>query len=235
MRVHYGRASKPSGQALARALAERGYGGQHINFGYGASRSALNSPQAIANATNKRRALQLMAEAGVPIPRPLAGDQYCNMRSDEFPIVGRPDKHCQGRGFWYCRTQADIHKALRGTRRKAAATHFMEFIEADHEFRVHIINGESIKISEKFGSEALTRNHAHGVRFGYPHDFNHKKTVRRVAKEAVEALGLDFGAVDVLWADGKPYVLEVNTAPCLTDNWSDTLERYAEAFVRSYA
>lgn len=35
------------------------------------------------------------------------------------------------------------------------------------------------------------------------------------AKAAVAACKLDFGAVDLLWAGGKPYILEVNTAPGL--------------------
>ncbi|MNY63636.1 hypothetical protein D3C86_2006230 [compost metagenome] len=46
---------------------------------------------------------------------------------------------------------------------------------------------------------------------------------------AVNAIGLTFGAVDVIWNEYRhqAYVLEVNTAPGLTGT---TLEKYAEAF-----
>ncbi|MNY81884.1 hypothetical protein D3C86_2236870 [compost metagenome] len=45
---------------------------------------------------------------------------------------------------------------------------------------------------------------------------------------AVNALGLDFGAADVIWNDHRKqaFVLEVNTAPGLTGT---TLEKYAKA------
>jgi D-alanine-D-alanine ligase-like ATP-grasp enzyme len=46
-------------------------------------------------------------------------------------------------------------------------------------------------------------------------------------------LGLDFGGVDIAWVEkgNKPYVLEVNTAPGLTDMTGDW---YAKAFKDKY-
>lgn len=114
------------------------------------------------------------------------------------------------------------------------ATHFLEYIEDALEFRVHIVKGQSIKISQKVfteGTEANRRNHRFGAKFEYPHEFTHKKTLRKWAKAAIEALELDFGAVDILYKDDKYYVLEINTAPCLTDENSDTLQCYVNAFL----
>ena len=222
--VHYGRRSRPSALALQRSLTQLGYNGPNINFGYGINPEALNKPEAIRLASNKRLALQAMQEAGVPVPKPLYNDTW------SFPCVGRPDSHRQGRGFWLCESHEDMARAYRGTSRKAAATHFMEYIPIEREFRVHVVNGKSIKISEKVGANG-TNNHRNGAICRYPSDFSHKKTLRKAAKDAVEALGLDFGAVDIGWYDGKPYVFEVNTAMGLTDPNSDTLERYAQAFV----
>jgi hypothetical protein len=54
--------------------------------------------------------------------------------------------------------------------------------------------------------------------------------VTQLAIKAVQALGLDFGAVDVVFADGKASVLEVNSAPGLK---GQTLVSYANA-VRKY-
>lgn len=225
--VHYGARSRPSALALEEALSERGYNGPEINFGYGIATHGLNSPYAIQKATNKRVMRELFAEHEVPAPQlmPEGGS-----RAWGYPVIGRPDKHRQGRGFWKCLNSEDTRRARIGTRRKAAATHFMEYIEIEREFRVHIVNGKSIKISQK----SVVGNHRNGARFEYPSGFNHKKTLRKAARQAVEALGLDFGAVDIMWAGDRPFVAEVNSAPCLTDGSSDTLERYANAIKEAY-
>lgn len=236
MSVHYPRRARPSGRALQSALTRAGYQGPNINFGLGVDTNALNRPYAVANATNKRQMRSLFQEHEMPIPRLLSINEALDYEFHDWygrqvgSVVGRPDSHRQGRGFWLCNSAEDVVRAMDGTRRKAAATHFMEYIDADHEFRVHVVNGKSIKISEKIGGG----NHRNGARFQYPEDFHHKKTVRRAAIKAVESLGLDFGAVDILWANDQPYVLEVNSAPCLTDSNSDTLERYVRAFKEEY-
>lgn len=242
--VHFGRRCRPSATALKNALREAGYDGRDINFGYGIESTAVNKPEAIANSANKRTMRRIFSENEVPMPRLVSMHEALNMDSrDDVPttLVGRPDTHRQGRGFWLCRSERDVRNAIAGRRRergrrgKRAASHFMEYINAEKEFRVHVVNGESIKISEKVGGDATVKSHGRGAIFQYPYDFHHKITLRRAAKKAVEVLGLDFGAVDVLWANDQAYVLEVNSAPCLTDENSDTLERYVRAFVANYS
>lgn len=76
------------------------------------------------------------------------------------------------------------------------------------------------------GSDAsfLIRNHANGFVFCRDNIIE-PSDLRDVAIQAVTALGLDFGAVDVIWNEhyNKCYALEVNTAPGLEGT---TLERY---------
>lgn len=224
--VHFKRATRPSALALARALRDENYEGVNINFGFGVNSDGLNSPEAIANASNKRKALEIMCEAEVPIPPLYTPDEAYEAVLDA-PLVGRKNYHRKGRGFYYCEDEDDVEHAIR-----KGATHFLEYITDTREFRAHIVNGNCIKISEKHG-DGLTRNVEAGAVFSYPHDFNHKKSLRKVAKQAVEALGLDFGAVDVLYKDKQFYTLEVNTAPCLTNERSDTLSRYVNAFLEN--
>ena len=51
------------------------------------------------------------------------------------------------------------------------------------------------------------------------------------AFNTMQALGLKFGAVDLIWNEheNKSYVLEVNTAPGLVGT---TLSKYVDAFVK---
>lgn len=217
--------TKLSARKLSEALQARHYSGKNINYGSSSLRytgEVLNKPEAVANAVNKRVALEMMRDADLPT---LLVD--LTETSSDLRLVGRPDHHSQGRYFYICAGVEGVNQAM--ALRRHPATHFMKYLTDFREFRVHIVNGKCIKISEKSGGEG-TQNHRNGATFHYPENFNHKKTLRKLSKQAVECLGLDLGAVDLIYKDGKFYLLEVNTAPCLTDETSDTLDRYVEAF-----
>lgn len=210
MKIYYARKSLKSGRLLQAALY--GVPGKTINFGYQRD-GEINKAEAVKLAGNKRLALEAMRAAGVPTPAV----------ATDFPCVARPDKHRAGQGFYLCKTPEDLHEAI-----MAGCSHQMEYIEGGREFRVHVAFGKSIKLAEKIGGDEIVKNFEHGSVFMYP-QFNHKKTLRKIAKQAVMSLGLDFGAVDVIYKNKRFYVLEVNTAPALTSN-SDVLDRYVRAF-----
>lgn len=108
------------------------------------------------------------------------------------------------------------------------------------EFRIHSFAGKSIRAGIKVPREgyALTagrgaqaahawiRSYDGGWRINYD-GFESKKSMRELAHQAVKALGLQFGAVDIgERADGTLIVLEVNRAPGLEGG---TVEAYAKA------
>ncbi len=101
------------------------------------------------------------------------------------------------------------------------------------EYRLHIFQGKSIRAGVKVKRDGF-ENRAHawvrsfegGWRIKYD-DFKSKKAMRELAVKAVEALGLNFGAVDLgKKADGTYIVLEVNRAPGLEGG---TTEAYSGA------
>lgn len=109
------------------------------------------------------------------------------------------------------------------------------------EYRVHVFMGEVILYQKKSrrvdgdgtvitaeGEEADVRNLASNwvYRTG---NLRRLERVEELAVNAIEALGLDFGAVDIIKdEDGNVMVLEVNTAPGLGN--TDTLQAYLTAF-----
>lgn len=195
-----------------------------VNWGRSTADTALNPD--IGNVTNKRRMRQLFKEHDVPMPDLLDYEEAESLISLGGTVVGRPDKHTKGRGFWKCSTQRELDRAVRGTRKKKAATHFMEYIDGDREYRVHVFMGKSIRISEKIFEELPDGTINKGCYYtGKPqHNVKH---VRKAAKKALEAVGLDFGAVDILADDDDCWVLEVNAAPGL----GGTMPKlYAETF-----
>lgn len=182
-----------------------------INWGRARANTLLNPD--ISNVTNKRRMRQLFAEHGVPMPELVSWSDVSSDLARGVPrkVVGRPDTHTKGRGFWLIDSVASMRKAMRGTRKKKAATHFMEYVESDREYRVHVFQGKSIRISEKVFNEDKSYT------TGKPGSIKLAR-VRDAAKLAVQSVGLDFGAVDVLARgedNAEVWVLEVNSAPGL--------------------
>lgn len=233
MVICYSGRSAPSAHKIAECSSDieiTRSGRGDINWGRARANTELNPD--ISNVTNKRVMRELFREHNVPAPKMVTVDEIVGIDpyyQTAFTIVGRPDQHTQGRGFWLCRTPEEVRQAMRGKtyrngKRKKAATHFMEYISkerAPREYRVHIFKGKSIRISEKIfdGPNSYTT--------GKPrHEVRH---VRKAAKKALEAVGLDFGAVDILANDSECWVLEVNAAPGLGGSMP---KLYADTFAR---
>ena len=114
---------------------------------------------------------------------------------------------------------------------------YVKYKKKRKEFRVHVFHSQVIDVTEKrkqrdYEGEVNTkiRNHGNGWVFcredlDIPHDLYEQ------ALWAVDCLGLDFGAVDIIWnqREDKSYVLEVNTAPGLEGT---TLNNYVQAIIR---
>lgn len=102
------------------------------------------------------------------------------------------------------------------------------------EYRVHVALGKVINFQQKkkkrgVESDKYIRSHAKGWIFAREGVIV-PDTTQAVSIAAVAALGLDFGAVDILHnpKTGKDFVLEINTAPGLDSD--NSIACYAEAF-----
>lgn len=115
---------------------------------------------------------------------------------------------------------------------------YVQYMKKKQEFRVHVGAGtqSAIIIAVQRKARRLdydnpnwqVRNHANG--FIYAREgFETPAPVLDAARKALDASGLDFGAVDVIWneTDAKAYVLEINTAPGLE---GQTVQDYARFF-----
>ncbi len=213
----------------------------------------LNTQDMVRAASNKKKARQIFAEQGIPAPALFL--RASEVSSDNLPVIGRTSYHAKGNGFWFCKTKAAVNAAA-----QAGATHFLKFIPNTREYRVHTflqrkhwenrpeaLTAEhfvSTKISEKVwtantapNKDEPQKNHAFGWTFLGPQERREEElaVVRHVAKQAIAALGMDFGAVDVMYTirTKQPFVLEVNSTPSLADEQSDTCERYAKRILKT--
>lgn len=115
---------------------------------------------------------------------------------------------------------------------------YTKHITKAREYRVHVFNGKVIDIQQKKRrqgedtfQDGLVKNLANGWVFCRDNITPPPQNINEVAIGAINALGLDFGAVDILSKEGKVYVLEVNTAMGLQ---GETLLNYANA-IKEYA
>lgn len=228
------RAADVTGPRLARKLGIDGGSGEpgrqvDVLIRYGSTEPApepvervINSAEAIARAVDKRGSLLVFLENGVEAPCP---EDY----PSALPAVGRKKRHERGSGFWLCLQEADVKSALR-----AGADYFIPYIPTRDEYRVHIIDGVVPFMQRKARTHPTKhrlspwlRNRVTGWRLIRCPQI---PEVCWIAARAVKALGLDFGAVDILVSDtNELLVLEVNTSPALRgvqlEDWSQTFER----------
>lgn len=114
---------------------------------------------------------------------------------------------------------------------------YTQYIKKAHEYRVHVFEGKTIDIQRKAKREGFPeanfkiRTLANGFIYRRQ-NVEIPQEVIEVALQTMQASGLLFGAVDVIWNNRreKAYVLEINTAPGLE---GQTVKSYANA-IRAY-
>lgn len=187
----------------------------------------LNDPAHVNTAIDKYDAFIALAERGVSIP-------------DFDEELGAPR-----RGKWLARTQlrgsgGEGIVVIREGDAVPQADLYVKYIPKLHEYRVHVFGGRAIAVQQKrkregveqSADEALIRNADNGWVFCVDNVVFPDGTeagVKDEAVAAVSALGLDFGAVDIILGrdDNRPYVLEINTAPGLES--PTVISAYVEA------
>jgi len=194
----------------------------------------LNKPSAIALACNKLKTFQALEAAGFQ-HLPL----WCTTRYEADQLLYTASAGGTAPAAIYCRTSLTGHS---GSGIIIASNSF-ELVDAPlytvaaknkHEFRVHVFKGNILDVQQKKrklgydGPSSGIRNHSNGWIYARC-DVNAPAIVTQAAKEAVNILGLDFGAVDIGYRerDDKAFVFEVNTAPGL---YGTTLQNYTDAF-----
>lgn len=113
---------------------------------------------------------------------------------------------------------------------------YTRYVKKKDEYRIHIFDGQIIDVQRKALREGVEnpnwkiRNAANG--FVYVRgNVEAPEDVITQASKAMNSIGLDFGAVDVIWNEHEQqaYVLEINSAPGLAGT---TVTNYVEEIVK---
>lgn len=199
--------------------------GSRASVEYRPSETVINSQRALRENTDKLQSLRTLRDSGIPTPE-WTTDRDEISETFGYPALGRSESHTRGEDI-------DLILQWRDAYLTSGNDYFVEYIPTDLEYRMHVIDGEVVQVHEKrLRSEAdnhpFIRNHETGWIFMEPRD---DPPSDQLAIDAVGALGLDFGAVDVIRGeDGEEYVLEVNSAPSLDEA---NLQRYGDALAEA--
>lgn len=211
-----------------------------INWGcsttFNALEGCLNSPENVGIALNKLTAFERLRDANISIPEYTADPEVVNEWLTTDPncaIFSRTVLNgSSGRGMFYNTRDSVAENGL------VIAPLYVKYIKKKYEYRVHIVAGEVIDIQQKRKRleredvDYKIRNSENGWVF-CREDIVEPTGIRPLAISAVEALGLDFGAVDIIFNEhhNMCYVLEVNTACGLE---GQTILSYANAFINIF-
>ena len=134
-------------------------------------------------------------------------------------VVMRPATHSRGRNLHLCQTADEARAAVQQC---GEGWYASEYIEKVAEYRVFVVQGRAVAVAEKTPAnrEDIAWNVAQGGRFDNVAWDNWPLQAVRKSIEAFNLSKLDFGGVDVMVdADGKAYVIEINSAPSLTSDY----------------
>jgi hypothetical protein len=183
-----------------------------------------NTPSSLALASDKLRTLRALQESGILVPEFRTDPPQPDPAST---WLGRRRKGYGG---------LDIDVVAANTFATNSRDFWTRYVPNTREYRIHVFEERVIRVQGKYldhpeqHTNPYIKNYAQGFRFRTPDKrLNSDRT--EAAINAVSALGLLFGAVDLLIGeDRRAYVLEVNTAPKLAPL---TCSQYAAA-IRGY-
>lgn len=203
----------------------------------GIASKVYNHAENISANSNKLNSLRSFGRVGLRVPR-----IYTNKREiARFPVLGRDTHHYGGKDI------VIINGSNTGRNNFDAIPDkdfYVEVIPSRAEYRVHVFLGRVIRITKKVfrghtrdDVRVAERDIIRNDTFGWGHQNVDEREVpdniKDAAKRSMAAVGLDFGAADVLIdMQGNPYVLEVNTAPRLGDTGIDL---YVSEFMKLVA
>ena len=161
------------------------------------------------------------------VPMTYLDDDFAS-EYDDVDVIVRPANHSRGRDVHRCLSMSAVRSAMRTC---GTGAYISEYIPKVAEYRVFVVQGRAVAVAEKTPAnrEDIAWNVAQGGRFDNVSWDNWPLQAVRKSIEAFNLSELDFGGVDVMVdADGKAYVIEINSAPSLTSDYRQ--ECMAKAF-----
>jgi ribosomal protein S6--L-glutamate ligase len=181
--------------------------------------SAVES-QALVRSRDKLRSLQILAKAGVGLPKTVFTNysKEVNKLIDTVggaPLIVKLLEGTQGYGVVLAPTKKAAQSIIEAFHSMKARVIVQEFIQESKgaDIRAFVVNGRVVGAMKRQGKEGEFRSNLHQGGTGSLIKLSKKE--REVALTAAQAMGLPIAGVDMLQSERGPLILEVNSSPGL--------------------
>jgi ribosomal protein S6--L-glutamate ligase len=182
-------------------------------------RTAVES-QAIVRSRDKLRSMQILARAGVGMPKTAFtnySDEVLEMidQVGGAPVIIKLLEGTQGLGVVLAESAKAAQSVIEAFHNLKARIIVQEFIKESKgaDLRAFVVNGEVVGAMKRQGKEGEFRSNLH--RGGTGKLVKLTRAEKAAALLAAKALGLGIAGVDMLQSNRGPLVLEVNSSPGL--------------------
>ncbi len=176
--------------------------------------------QALVRSRDKLRSLQILASAGVGLPKTVFTNysKEVNKLIDSVggsPLIVKLLEGTQGYGVVLAPTKKAAQSIIEAFHSMKARVIVQEFISESKgaDIRAFIVNGKVVGAMKRQGKEGEFRSNLH--QGGSGSLIKLSKAEREAALTAAQAMGLPIAGVDLLQSERGPLILEVNSSPGL--------------------
>jgi ribosomal protein S6--L-glutamate ligase len=204
----------------------------------------VNNSQPIARSRDKLRSLQLLAGAGIDIPRTvMARDPSQIDRALEMvggpPAIVKVIKGTQGIGVILAETEQAARTIIETFASLGLIILVQEFIEESEgrDIRALVVGGRVVTAMRRQARLGEFRSNVHRGATGVAVELSEE--YQQAALRATEVMGLQVAGVDLLESGAGPKVIEINSSPgfeglerCSGADIAGSIVDYAVAFAR---
>ncbi|HEU5188018.1 MAG TPA: 30S ribosomal protein S6--L-glutamate ligase [Candidatus Saccharimonadales bacterium] len=173
---------------------------------------------AIARSRDKLRSMQLLARAGVGIPKTLFASQTAAFddvieQVGGAPLIVKVSRGTQGNGVVLAETNKAAKAVMQAFFVEGVNFFVQEFIResAGTDIRAIVVGGKVVASYKRQSLDEDFRSNIHQGGVGVPIKLTDEE--RHTAIKSAKAMGLPVCGVDIMRSDRGPLVLEVNSSP----------------------
>jgi ribosomal protein S6--L-glutamate ligase len=183
---------------------------------------AMNAAYGIAASRNKMRSLQLLAAAGVRVPRTVMASNPSGLKEmvrlvGGVPVLVKLLSANERSGVMLCESLESLEAALEAILGLGQNIVVQQYVRGakGQDLRAIVVGGEVVAAMRRSPAAGrFSRNLGRGARFARA---DLPASYAQVATEAARVLRLEVCAVDMLDVKGRPLVFEVNSSPSIRE------------------